>query len=888
MKQYLIIFLAAIVFCQMPSAAQTGRHKRTIDVKVTELLNQLPNQKDEGYISLIEQIAATGEEGLLYTATLLSATEKGMNVKAEKALNGMTDYITSDENGKRHLEMLHRALVKAVARNNYAANKLFLLSLFNRCATQNDIFTYTEMMEDPDLTDAVAAELSSMEGIDNMLAQAISNGDAPHASLARIIQARRMTDCESLLISWTTAADNPTLSAIYGAMAVTGGKPSLDLLSEKARQTAYKPDPTHATDAYISMLDRMSDTDPETTSREAKFLMTSTWSDSRCAGLRLWIKTTHAGDSKAIIKTLKDSDKRYRETALDNAIRYGGRSILTEVSAVYGQLDDETKTEVMAWYGRNNAQECMGDIIKTIKKSSGRLYATALQSASVIGGEKALQTIISQISKDNTGEAVRALLSFKGDIADGMTGVFRSKNKEVVMKALSVAAERRVEGVYDNVKKLLSSDDERLRNAAYEALGGVATMDNVEDLCAMLNRSDASTAPRLQKALARALKGEDGESIYRLAQKAMLSSSTPELYYPLMALSGTDKAIDALLDIKTAKAEEALIYSDNPKVLPIMIDIARRSDNDADRDKILSRYLNVADGAEMTPEEKYLLLCEGMETRPSDKRLANEYIRAIGRTATVQALGYMRKYYDNPAFLDAVAEGVKNIVAQNSIYNGGRNVRAMLEIARKAYKRQEIDDAKATLAVEEINRMISGTRAEGFALSTEQTKMGKRGFWTIKENFENFVLSFDWKTDVPMVVTLRSMPILTIDNEKGVRLSGSNEWKPYKSMSPWNTAYIRMVDDSLTVRINGHALITDLKLGPITDGKPTRYAGNIGFEGGNDSLTVRYTRIYKMPIKHTDETSVGTKKNSAITSGIRPYRKAEGYIAHRHGRKEDM
>lgn len=896
MNRYFIIFFAATVLCLTQASAQTGRRKRTVDNPMAELLRQLPTQKDTTYTHIIERLAASGEDGLMFVASQLSSDEDGMKVLAEDALGGMTDYILTDGNGKTYLECLRNGLVKAIARNSDAQNKLYLLSLFARCATSNDIPTFIEMMGDPDLTDAIAVRLSSMKSIDRELTAAIRSGDAPHASLARIIEARKTNECEDLLMAWTKDADDATLTDIYHAMAVTGSEQSLNLLAEKAALTGYKTDASHATDAYIMMLERFSDSRTDMIKRAAKDLMTSSWPSSRCAGLRLWIKADRAQDTKTIIKALKDGDKQYRKTALESAIEYGDRSILSTISSVYGKLDNDTKTEVMHQYGRNNATECMNDILKTIKKSDGRLYAAALQAAAQIGGEKALQAIIAQISKDKTGEAVTALLGFNGDIGDGMTDVFKSKKTDVMLKALEVAAERRVEGVYENVKKLLTSNDARLRDAAYDALGGVATIDNVDDLCALLDRADATTAPKIQKAMARALKGEDGESIYRLAEKAMQSSSTPELYYPLMALSGTDKGIATLQGIKSENAEEALIYSDNPKVLPVMMDMARRRSKGAERDKILSRYLTVVDNSQMTPEEKYLMLCAGNETGPADKQLSVDYVRAIGRTATLQALGYMRNYYDMRPYMDAVAESVKEIVAQDGRYNCGRNVRAMLEMARKVYDRRQIDDAGATVTMNEISEMLTKTRSEGYRLSNETTRMGRRGFWKMNEDFENFELSFDWKTRVPMVITLRSMPLLTIDNEKGLNLAGTNEWKPYKSMGEWNTAFIRMVDDTLTVCINGHKLITGMKIKAVVDGKPLRYVGNIAFGGGNDSLTVRYTRICKLPskrintpateIKQSTEDTVRQKRamNNEPQTGGKP----DGYIPGLSGRKDDL
>ena len=44
--------------------------------------------------------------------------------------------------------------------------------------------------------------------------------------------------------------------------------------------------------------------------------------------------------------------------------------------------------------------------------------------------------------------------------------------------------------------------------------------------------------------------------------------------------------------------------------------------------------------------------------------------------------------------------------------------------------------------------------------------MNRRGYWKMKEKFENFNLSFDWKSGDDLEVSLRDMSVLTFDREK--------------------------------------------------------------------------------------------------------------------------
>ena len=66
------------------------------------------------------------------------------------------------------------------------------------------------------------------------------------------------------------------------------------------------------------------------------------------------------------------------------------------------------------------------------------------------------------------------------------------------------------------------------------------------------------------------------------------------------------------------------------------------------------------------------MLVAGMESGASES-LGNRFLKAIGNTQTLQALGYMRRYYDSDKYADVAAECIKDIVASHDDLNGGRH-----------------------------------------------------------------------------------------------------------------------------------------------------------------------------------------------------------------------
>lgn len=845
MKRLIIFILTALTLCNAPLNAQTDARNRTAETIIADALAQLPTNNHATMTRVMGEIAATGNQGVAQIAKQLTPPEQGKCSVQEYAISGLVDYVTSNE-GETYRNEVRKGLVRAFERCLYARHRVFLLTQLARCATPEDLPLFMACLEDKQVADCALASMAAMPGMDKTIAETLSTSSAPKASLAKIIEARKLEGCEDLLTEWTTNADTETLRAIYSALARTGTEKSIGLLAGAAEKASYRPEATHAANAYATLLDRMAGTNKEEARKGAKAFMASGNTAMRCAGLRLWLKTEGENGTKTVVRTLGENNAQMRNTALDCGAEFCGKGVFKAVSNAFRKLPQKAQVDVVRWYGDNHAAEGIGNITRAIDKGKGELLAEAIKAASKIGGEKALEALIGQLGKTNGADAAKALMSFNGNINAGITQALSSKNRNVVMNALPIASARHIHEAYDKVIELAQSDDKELGAKAYDALGGVATAGNFADLCALLNQSGGADMTKIQKAAMEAIKTESGDKQYEMVEKAMNASRTPERYYPLMAQAGTGKAIELLKNEHNDEATKAMLSVDNTDMLPVLAELAKAEEPGEKRDKILSRYLTLADKAQVNPTERYLLLSAGDELHPTES-LRNRFISSIGKTHTLQSLSYMRKYYDTPAHIDAVAERVKETVAQNSDLNGGKNVTAMLHIAKSAYADKQIEDADAGYAVDQIKGLMEKTADTGYVMSTEQTKMGKRGFWTIKDKFENFNLSFDWKTKDFLTVKLRSMPILTFDNSKGVKIAGSDEWKTYKSMGDWNTADIKVVDDRMSVTVNGHEIFVNTVMNNPEKDQSLNATGHIGFCGGSDSLTVRYTRIRKLP-----------------------------------------
>lgn len=587
---------------------------------------------------------------------------------------------------------------------------------------------------------------------------------------------------------------------------------------------------------------RYSDLGPSEMAQEAKALRQSYDPDSRCAGIHLQMKADPKNAMKTALAVIRSGGSKERQTALNCGMEYCGAGFPAAVVRQFGKLSAAAQTDVVRWYGDNHVAEGTDNIVKSISKGSGELVTASLEAASKIGGGQVLSAIASQLGTQYGEAAASALCSFNGDVSSEVMSALSSGDNTTQRNALRVAGARRVHEAYGSVKELTRSADKDVSAAAYEALAGVAASENYGELCSMLEQSDAGSAAMIQKAAMNAVASESGDRQYTLAMKAMQQSSRRGLYYPLLAQSGTSEAIKTLQGEGNAAAEEALLDVENEEMLPIMLAMAKAEEQGAGRDKVLSRYTSLVGKLRMTPEERYIRLCaaDGMEPGAETR---NGLIAAIGKTRTVQALSFMRKYYAEKDYRDTVAVCVKDIVGSVPDFNGGKNVLVMLEMAKALYAWKMIYDAGAEAVVDDLKDIISKTSETGYSLSTDKVDAGKNGFWNIKKDFGDLDWSFDWCTEGVLTVTLRSVPVFKLDNQRGVQLVGGGEWKPYKSLGEWNTVNIKVAGDRLSVSVNGHDLLDRVPMTDAATGQAVSAKGFIGLEVLGDQLIVRDRRL---------------------------------------------
>ncbi len=299
-----------------------------------------------------------------------------------------------------------------------------------------------------------------------------------------------------------------------------------------------------------------------------------------------------------------------------------------------------------------------------------------------------------------------------------------------------------------------------------------------------------------------------------------------------------DKAVADAASNTPDDANKILIDNKPEAALPLLLKLAAKKQGD-ERNAVLARFLMTAERTTISGAEMYLLLREADELT-ADDCLRQRIIVALGYTHCPQAISYLRKYYGNAAYTDALAVAVTELIAFQPEANAGRLVNAMLYAAKKSYIRH-YDEQGVDTRIDQVLAAIDNWHADGGynMAHTEQTRMEKRGFWIIHDQLADFNLCFDWQAEGTLTLSVRSVPVLILSKEKGAKLVGNNKWHKYETLDQWSTANISVKDDKITVSVNGQKLIDAAKLVASEAGDAINKQGYIKFLADEQGATVR-------------------------------------------------
>lgn len=840
-KRSLHIIILSLFLCfGLTSFAQLDSRNRTPETVITDGLAQLPAKNQNTYNEVISEMAATGQKGMELLTSMLKPAATNQNATFEYAIDAVVSYATKAENASVR-KVVHDGLVAGLKKCTDDANKAFLLSQLNKVSEPADADLYISYLADPYLKQHALIGLAQLPGIDETVANSINAASTPDAGLAYVAYARKLKNVEPKLLEWAKSSDPKVLDAVYNALAVCGSEASVKTLKNAAKAHKFGNDPTGATDAYLRLLANLGEN--KTAIAAEKELLKGENNFVRCAALAMLLNADKANAEKNVIAALKDKNIEYRNTALLVAPGVAGEGIFDAVAAKYKSLSPEAKTDVIAWLGNNHVASQIDLISDAMASNDNSIAIAAIQAASKIGGEKALASLISMLGRNDekSAAAQNSLLSFNGKINDGIIAALDSDDSNVVAQALQLAAARHIYAAYPKTVNLLRSSNALVEDVALKGLKGVVRPENFDEVCELLEvASSDKYIPEIQAAAKNAIVSLDADSQYAKITSRMNKLKDAKVisrYYPLLAQAATPQAIEKLVAdynaSKSADAYNALMQVNSPAMIPVLFEIA--ANNPDQKDATLRRYIRLVQSYGLPAIDEYRLFANALALEPSTD-VQNALLSALANGRTLPAAMLAARYLDNNETAKAAATTVKYIFAKEEGLQKGLTAKNILEKAHKVFVDQKINDADAGYAADEVAGMLSKFNPEGgYAVVAEE---GPKG------DFENFDLYFDWNGVEPLTLTLRSMPIVTLDPATGVTFNGKTE-----SVEPGiATVHARMVNDRLFLEIGSKAYAVNEVIVNPAAGKKAPEKGNVSVSNPEAVRNFYFNHLPDTPI----------------------------------------
>lgn len=791
-----IITLSLCMWSSLSVSAQLDSRNRTPQTVITDGLAQLPAKTAAKYDEVIGEMAATGSNGIEMLAAMLKPAETNQNAVFEYAIDAIVSYVTREDNAALK-QAVHDGLVNAAAACTDNANRAFLLTQLSKLALPGDAAVFAQYLDDPYLRHYAIKGLSLVPGDDAVLVDLINSTDTPDAELAYVAYFRKLKGVEGKLIEWTASTDTKVLDAVYNALAVCGTDAAIKPLYAAAKANGFANDATGSLDAYLRLLANLGDKKALDAARQ----LTKAKSDyARCAALGIILYTDRDNAAKNILAALKDKSIAYRNTALLAAPAVAGDGIYATVADNFKSLSPAAKADVLNWLGNNHAAGQTDLVIAAIASKDTPVAIAAAKAASKIGGEKALAALVGTLGQNNelSAAAANALLSFNGNIADGILNALDNTDTNIVSQALKLAAARHIYAAYPKTLALTASSDPVIAEVALDGLKGVVTPANFDEVCNLLESAPAKSVPALQAAAKNSivsLAPADQFAKIDSRIKAQRNAKIVALYYPLLAQAATTEAIDRLLaDYNATKSDEAynaLMQVNSPAMIPVLYGIA--ANNAGQRDAAIGRYLKLIQANGLAAIDQYRLIADALALEPSDAVKAS-LLSALASGRTLPGAMLAARYIDNAPTARAAASTVKYIFAKEDGLRKGVTAKNLLEQAHKVFMTLRAGDADAGYAADEIAGMLNGYDENGgYAAVAESGPAG---------DFENFDLYFDWNGVEPLTLTLRSMPLAVFDPQTGVTVNGHNH-----AVKPGvTTVHARVINDRIFLELGSDAL----------------------------------------------------------------------------------
>ena len=495
----------------------------------------------------------------------------------------------------------------------------------------------------------------------------------------------------------------------------------------------------------------------------------------------------------------------------------------------------------------------------------------AVRAVSNLGREQSIPDLIEVLNQGTDSKVLNVTTEELGRwiTENNLEQIRQSVNgmtPQAKVQVLTLVGERKLNGLSDVVLSLVKDQNKSVRGAAFQALSLVAGPEDFEPMLPLIPVATGPEEASLQKAFSRSiLQSEQTDRLIdQLANS--LKGNTPFLV-GLFKMVGGNTAYQAFSELPESK-EEIYNWKDEA-ALPDLFQIVLKPGNRPEKTTAIGAILKIIPSAEISTDLKVLYLRKLLKETTSTQHKAS-IIGQLSQGKSYPALMQIAPYLDVKDLKLTAANGVVNLIlpsAKNDDGWYGSEVKILLEKAVEILKQpgQEYTLAFAQKYLETIpegemfislfngkdlsgwkglvanpiardtmrSRDLLAKQLEADALMEKNWRIengtikytgdGYDNLCTVRD-YKDFELILDWKIDkeADSGIYLRGSPQVQIwdpslsdDTKVGSGGLFNNQVYPSGPLTiadnpigDWNTFRITMIDNQVTVYLNGK-LVTD-------------------------------------------------------------------------------
>lgn len=760
--------------CAVALMAQSPAN-RTVSTIVADVLAQMPTQNQTEFDKQMNDLSTTGAEGVMMLVSRLNAPGQGSNALVEYALSGLTAYVSAPDKAQVR-QAVKEGFQRALATTNIQEVKAFItqqLYFLGEKVEQEAAQPTIHRSPNADVRNQripvlEAAFQASPEKALKILEKALKDSDKEYRNAA--------------LRFASDYADSEMYTKLVKSLPKAKPYVKTDILNWLGYEALSSPTKNNLIKNIQVSLD--------------------------------------VPGKQVLLDQLKSTDPEVKTAAAWALQKIGDASVISSLASL---LRSDKAEEVAL--GQQTLAAFSGNITDAVTRSIAQgSNAGKIAGLQLLAGRKAnlgLGTVIQQTKSDNADVRKAAYVALK-DVVEAQN--------------------------FTNMCGMLEEADAAYVPDMQQAvIATIATLPASEQVQTVTQRMNQSAGKSYLYYTVLATTG-DAKALETIKNNLNASNA-----------SVRDAAFNALLQWKDRRACEELL------------NICRNTTSNDQFEKALTRYVTLASDATMTGENRLIMLREAMAVAKTDAQ-RNSILAQIEKTDTFQALMFAGQYLDNNALQQTAASAVMNIAIGHPEFNG-TNVRSLLEKTARVlnnsdadYQRQNIRKFLEDNPAEEgfvsifngkdltgwkglVEDPIKRSKMTAAQLQREQQKADAtmRQNWTVEDGcityigngydnlctvkqYGDFEMYVDWMLDpagpeADAGIYLRGAPQVQIWDTARVNVGAQvgsgglynnkiHQDKPLKvadnKLGEWNSFYIKMVGDRVTVRLNGELVVDNV------------------------------------------------------------------------------